>query len=145
MEMETPRKYRISQIIDTDSNTQYPHQASNSRRTLGDGADADESSPVRHHYPFTVRGYRADSHSSDAISKSAAKDYQYSGGRRPSLPSQVVTPDSEQPVSPVVSDIDDRNDMIEPHREEPRQNRTERIPTRTRYECTNVHNCTMLH
>lgn len=117
---------------------QYPHQASSSRKDLrlsDNGIDAHDASHGDTQYrPSRVEnGYyasRAESGtpSQEPLNRSIADDFEYQNSRA-SLPSVIASPDSEHaPVSPVVSEMEDRfsSPVIS------RRSTQEHIPARSR-------------
>lgn len=137
------RKYRTYKYTSAyaPSLKQYPHQASNGRRDMRgmeNGIDIPDSiQDYRRHQHTSVdtaiRVSRSESAtpSNEPINHSIAEDFEYRDGRLSSLPSAIGSPDFEHPpVSPIISDIDDR--VTPPVMS--RRTTQDQVPTRSRYE-----------
>ena len=125
---------------------QYPQQSSNGRRefrVVERGQDGNDSASF-HGQSASFDNTSHTSHSkfksNEHVNKSIAQDFEYPDASRESLPSQIAsqiaTPDNEQPASPVVSEIDDRNDSVADPRAHARRGVSDSVPSRTRYDCT---------
>ena len=126
--------------VDFGSTQQYPQQGSESRRQsrlVENGEDGIDSA-VYHERSASLgpdtRLHDASPRGAERINKSASEYYDYSKEKRTSLPSQLATLEAEDPISPVVSDIDDRNDSVADPRERSKRGGSNRSSSGRRYE-----------
>ncbi len=129
---------------------QYPHQASNGRRSLRameTGAETEHVIVHEHARTATVDtflGSNSESQYSEASGRPSAEDHAYAESRQDSLPSEMMglTPESERPrynavsASPVVSDLDERYDSSTNYRDVPARGSSKNTASRTKYEPT---------
>ncbi|KAK5171710.1 uncharacterized protein LTR77_003346 [Saxophila tyrrhenica] len=123
----TKKRFASSKEKKANSEDQYPHQASDGRRSLRAMEKSPDSEQViihdhsRNGTVDTFLGSNTDSQNSDRSNRPSVEDHAYQRphpDRADSLPSEVLglTPDSEKPRynaisdSPVVSDFGDRYD-----------------------------------
>ena len=136
MDKSKLRKYNLSSTY-KNLFKQYPHQAPNESR---EHRASDNKSPSDYNSRRELRNYdegvviasngsRKESETGfqEQVNHSIAEDFQYQDDRRPSLPSQVGTPEVDQPpMSPTISDIDSPR--------EPRRRNLDAYSSRTRYD-----------
>ena len=129
--MESPPRHKFrstySSLVD-----QYPHQASSSQSFLMDSRPDSNSSTSRERYqnPSVDETIR----SNDRINKSASEDFQYAEERRGSMAPETGMPETEQPTSPIISDVVKRRGMAQEPRRTSKASLQETIPARSRYD-----------
>ena len=135
------RKYKFGSAYSSPVE-QYPNQSQSGRRefrVIQKGEEGSDSASYHGHSASMDNSIGVSNsdygRSSEYVNKSAAADFGYPQHRPESLPSQMATPETEQPpTSPMVSDIDDRTESVADPRDMPARGTSERMPSRTRYD-----------
>ena len=134
---------------------QYPQSARNGKRELRTMESRPQSGSTSGHRSQTSQGFDTATQDQDsdypptpdeAVKDSQVEDFQYRRGREPlyqrdepqsDLPSPVVTPETEHEISPIVSDINYRNERLASYRQEtPKRTGNDNVPTRIRHDFT---------
>ena len=126
--------------VDFRSAQQYPQQGSKGQREFRvvENGDDGVGSAIHHERSASmepgIQQLDARQRGGERINKSASEFYHYPEERRVSSPSHMATVEAEQPISPVLSDIDDRNDSVADPRDMSKRGGLDRASSGRRYD-----------